>query len=180
MIYDNSIADVGHAPVARIFREASLARIPSLHIVRDREPICQDHFLVLPTAPVRSFADLPPGSSQNTPGKVSLALGLDHWLWFEKGRAEFCTSMQTATHAHAHLVPSSAFSKNSISTLAAEAGATRFSNFPAAIESVAGEEGSYLLFGNEENDWFVVRPPSAVLSEKRVIRRYLSTRLVGQ
>ena len=180
MNYARSVVDVGLAPVARIFQEASLARLPNTHVVRDREPICHDHFLTLPAASAHSFADLAHDAPIITPNEVALALGLEHWLWFEKGRAEFCTSMQTEAHAHAHLLPSIAFSSDTVLALATEVRATPFGDFRAALASAATQPGTYLLFGSDVGDWFLLQPPSKILLEKRFIRRYLTARLVAR
>lgn len=180
MNYARSVVDVGLAPIVRIFQEAPLAPLPNMHVVRDREPICRDHFLTLPAAPARSFADLVHDAPVITPNEVALALGLENWLWFEKGRAEFCTSMQTEAHAHAHLLPSIAFSSDTVLALATDASAMRFGDFRAALALAATQPGTYLLFGSDVGDWFLLKPPSKLLLEKRFIRRYLTARLVEQ
>ena len=172
--------DVGLAPIARIFQEASLACLPNLHIVRDREPICRDHYLTLPAASARSFADLARSVPEITPNEVALALGLDNWLWFEKGRAEFCTSMQTEAYAHAHVLPSTSFVSDTVLALATDARASQFGDFRTALAFAATRPGSYLLFGSDVGDWFLVQPPSELLLEKRFIRRYLTARLADQ
>lgn len=172
--------DVGLAPIARIFQEASLVRCSSLHVVRDREPICRDHYLALPATPARSFADLAAVAPGTTPNEAAFELGLQRWLWFEKGRASFCTSMQTEAHAHSHILPRTAFASDTVSALATDACASRFGDFQVALAAARTQTGSYLLFGSDLGDWFLVQPPSRLLLEKRFIRRYLTTRLADQ
>lgn len=173
--------DVGREPVCRILNEKAVVSIPEYHVVGDIDPIVQSHHLVLPLADIASFADHYDGSTDlgllRSPPAENIAqmLGFKDWIWLERGRAKFCTSLMTSSHAHAHLLDASELSHDCTHRLSQQLKVSTHKTLQAAIKRLSRIEGEYLLFGGSNTDWHIALPPNSCFSQKRFIRNYLTS-----
>lgn len=88
-----------------ILRERPLFADDFFHIVKDKEPLCPDHYIVLPKSECSSLADLDATKRAHLQQLLSLEKPFKEYGFFERGNASFCSSINAPPHAHAHLVP---------------------------------------------------------------------------
>jgi len=142
--------DIGNVPVERILKETPLFSDPDYHIVIDREPIGPRHVLLIsrrqsPSVKDSNVVDI----VLNLYGRVSED---DRALFFERGRAEFCTSGFTSAHEHFHVV-NGVPSRAAIDYMRQAIGGVRFSSLADAYEAVPNV-GEYCIFGcTHEGFW---------------------------
>lgn len=175
--------DTGHDPIVRILREARIFENEDVIAVEDREPIVPGHLLVVAKHSVSAFSDLAMPEEA-----LRAAMGCD-WagflregedaLFYERGRASFCTSGFTAQHAHLHLLPSGSFESGAMERLASLINATRFASPAQAWSNARDHLGEYLLFGSTPGPVFLARP-ATTLHEKRFIRTFLCGQIRGR
>lgn len=166
--------DCGDDPIARIRDEAYLYRDGQLRIVQDREPIVPGHLLLVAERPVRSFADAGVGDSLDAVLHAEISPLPRRWLFYERGRARFCTSGFTNVHAHGHLLPIEYFKANVTQTLAADLAATRFDNLESALQVARASAEEYALVLSSDGDVFLRLLADGASLQKRRIRRLLA------
>jgi diadenosine tetraphosphate (Ap4A) HIT family hydrolase len=88
-----------------ILRENPLFADDFFHIVKDKEPLCSDHYIVLPKIKCSSLADLDLTRRSHLEELLSREKPFKEYGFFERGNANFCSSINAPPHAHAHLVP---------------------------------------------------------------------------
>jgi len=172
--------DLGDDPVRRILREDAVFSNDVVHVVRDREPIGENHLLVLCKPPAPSFADLRSAdtvvhgvlnrwNAENTDG-----------FFYERGRAAFCTSGFTDKRAHLHLLATATPSTDVAKTLAANVGARAFQTLDEVWREASGVDTEYLVFGSTRGPFYFYLPKEAL--SKRFMRNYLGghTRAVSE
>ena len=168
--FDTS-ADRGDAPIRRIFDEQPVYADSLLHIVLDREPIVDEHFLALGLGNSKSLADVAnPADIADSVERFVSSASPGSYLLFERGRAAFCTSMNTTSHGHAHILPSHLFHKDLMPRLAQHLGARSFDSLTDALEFVANTNNEYMLFGTVFGSFNVVWAPHECFEQKRFIR----------
>jgi diadenosine tetraphosphate (Ap4A) HIT family hydrolase len=172
--------DRGLDPIERIEREPALYVNDKARAVLDAEPISSNHVLVVAKEPFACFADMP--SEIGAPGAVANSSALQHlwgkqgWLFYERGRAKFCTSGFTDQRAHYHLLPLKHFVSNLLPSLIDATKAMPFPNFEAAAKAAAEVSGEYLMFGTSAGDTYLVDRSNQPLA-KRFMREFLTRNL---
>jgi diadenosine tetraphosphate (Ap4A) HIT family hydrolase len=164
-----------HTVIDRIFKEKAVTENKFFHIVDDIEPVCADHFLLLPKNQKESFIDL---SSQEFLefNKISVLLERnENRLFFEKGRSSFCTSFNGPHYGHCHVVPSYLFEENIIKKIIHGFQPEKFNTIEDASNVHSGSDYEYLMFGYLSGPIFFKRNFGKI--EKRFIRKFLSSNL---
>lgn len=173
--------DIGHDPYMRIMSEPAVFENQSFHVVDDREPICPDHLLLLSKALTPSIAD---GKDIRS---LQVLLTSDPFLnkfksdyiYFERGRAAFCTSGFTASHAHSHILPAHCFEPDCIRELAIILNASPVYSIDVAYSKALETRGEYLIFGSVKLGYRLVSDPRVTIQEKRFVRNYLKKNLIS-
>lgn len=159
--------------ISRILSEKPIYSDHNLHLVYDANPITSDHLLLLSKTKIRSFSD-----HHNIEDlSISLAslqkkLNWSQTLFFEKGRASFCTSMQSSHHAHAHIFDSEEVDK-SILTIAEKYECKQFKSITAAFDELRLINKKYILFGEINIECFAIIEPSPVFNDPLFLRSVL-------
>jgi hypothetical protein len=171
--------DLGDDPVSRIRGEPVVYVDAHLRVVPDREPIVPGHFLVVGEASVHSFADGAASAALDRllRGESHPAFSQDEWIFIERGRARFCTSGFTNSHAHGHLLPASSFDGNSIADLANQLGARRFDCLETALLDARCTVGEYVLVVDPAGNASLALVPEDGSLGKRFIRRFFEARV---
>lgn len=169
------IDDIGNDPVERIFRETPAFENKDFFVVKDIDQICDSHFLIMSKARFASMAD----AFATSPGLadidgIALALGIKSWLYFERGRSPFCTSMRTANHAHGHLFNSDDFKKSTLEAIEAYKRKSHES-LTEVLNEMTHHANQYLIFGNSCGTWYSIVSPSPIFGKKRFIREHLTS-----
>jgi diadenosine tetraphosphate (Ap4A) HIT family hydrolase len=162
-------------PIKRIMSEQPLYAANGVRIVPDADPISPGHLLLVPEAPVSSIAEVLKWSTlqeilRSLPPEFSK---LDYIL-LERGRASFCTSGFTGSHAHAHLVPARDFRSDTLRRIARAVQAEEQPSAVEALRKASSSRGEYFLLIGPDGVSFYAdasaweRPPA-----KRLIRHAL-------
>jgi hypothetical protein len=137
--------DVGLEPVERILSEAPKMESAQYHVVSDRDPISEVHWIGV------SRSDTLGKSGAENPSEIARILQFfsqgRETFFFEKGRSEFCTSIFTTPREHFHLIKGDKFDRH-VSTLVQRIGGFKFSELEAAYHAVP-EDGPYVIFGTK-------------------------------
>jgi hypothetical protein len=94
--------DIDKEPIARILNEAPLIENVTYHVVKDRDPITSEHFLCVAKHYSASTAD-----TAKVEDVIALFEQINEQtpiLFYERGRATFCTSEFTTAYDHFHLI----------------------------------------------------------------------------
>ena len=170
--------DCGDDPIARIRRENVVYRDRHLRVVRDRDPIVPEHLLVISERSIRSFADST-YANDLAPIIGGELFGVSRqWLFYERGRARFCTSGFTNVHAHGHLLPADRFPTDVVQTLATDLAATQFANIESALRVARQSSEEYALIASSDGGVYLRVLSNGVSLQKQRIRRFLTRRLL--
>jgi len=164
--------DVDSEPVGRIFCEPEVVKSEVFHVVQDREPIAPGHLLLVTKRYVSSIADAGLGSHLKKLVENKPLSSAAHWIVWERGRAQFCSSHLTNDHAHCHFLPLSQRILD-LGALFPEMGAREFSDLPAALEHAANVSGEYLLLSTSGGQTFLFSPTFIGKDQKRLVRSRL-------
>ncbi len=173
----SSQKDVGYAPQLRIETETQVVKSNDYYVVRDVEPICPNHLLLLSKHRVPSLADDPGAKKLPELLKgISSLINVREWFLLERGRASFCTSGFTCNHAHAHFVPKTFFKDDLLLMLVSGGDPVRYPDLSSALHEASLRQDEYLLFGSEEDGYFLEIPSPRVSRKRRLIRNILEER----
>lgn len=160
--------------IQRIFQEQSLIHDKMLHIVRDAEPVCPQHYLILPRRRCSSLASLPAETVLHLQILLQKFFTSGQYALIERGNASFCTSFDAPSYAHAHLVNLQFFTKDVLSFMVSEQNYRTAQSVSDAL-SMVGEGQEYLLVGKANSQqWFLVCPFDTE------IKRYSRQKLLEQ
>lgn len=171
--------DTDRDPITRIASEKAIYADKHFRVVFDREPIVNGHALIVAREFRESFVDSLINSSDfqfllNSP-VIRAAIGSEDYLFYERGRARFCTSGFTRPHAHAHAFPLKAFKEDAIFELAKATNAVSCESLDAAWTKARSSLGEYLVFGDSKGNTFYALNDGKFI-QKRFVRRFLETR----
>jgi hypothetical protein len=172
--------DIGTDPLKRIRNEKSVYVTSDIRVVRDREPISDNHLIVVSEYPTKSFADGDFSNALNNlvRHKLPKLFEENEWIFVERGRAQFCTSGLTESHAHAHLLPANRFKDTAVSALATAFGAEPQETLAAALVAASSSTGEYLLIVDPKGDSYLRNFSFDYKPEKRLIRNFFSAQLL--
>ena len=156
--------------IENILKEKSLIESDYFHVLRDAEPICDDHILILPKVSSPSFADCSINVRLQFHQMLDKYFVDSKYLFFERGRASFCTSFSGSVHAHCHLVKSDFFKEDLLDLLKNDTSAANVNNLESAFQETKSN-GEYLVFGQLKGSCFVSYPFAK--NVKRYIRKSL-------
>jgi len=162
--------------ITKILSEPTLLENGKTHVVYDIDPIAKNHLLSFTTVTSNSFADTPDAALCFDEITKSHLLGLKNWLFFERGRAPFCTSLNGPHRAHLHLIPKTELSPDTVQLLAKRSYATCYSSSLEALSKLKETTEEYLLFGELGGSCYALtknKNPTAFL-KKRYLRHFLS------
>lgn len=165
--------DIGEEPIGRIFAEPAVVEDDNFHVVYDREPIRPGHLLLVTKAFAPSIADAGLGDALDVLIKrISEGLGQD-WVMWERGRAQFCTSNLTTSHAHCHFLPLPRAADNLLASFA-EVPSKEFSTARDALEWAASTDCEYLMLHSGTGRTLVYAPSPIGHDQKRLVRSRIS------
>jgi len=129
--------------LGRILREPYLCTSKDFHVVRDRWPVIDGHYLLFTKSQIPSLADADVDILvEFINGYLIVQLG-EEYILIERGRALSCTSFEVV-HAHAHLIP--VCYSGVINERLRSLRSYKFESLKSALSSI--EKGkSYLLWG---------------------------------
>ena len=166
--------DQGSDPIARICKESFFYADSCIRVVADRDPIVPGHLLLLAEAQIRGLAD---GGYEETfkPLLEGQIPGVPkHWIFVERGRASFCTSGFTDSHAHAHILPAVGIKNGAFDEFVSRVGAERQESLEKAFENAHGVDGEYYLLANSNGEVYLRTSPPKHTLEKRLIRTFFA------
>jgi hypothetical protein len=161
-------------PYDRIMAEKPIIDDDYYHIVLDREQIVNSHLLVVSKEITPSIAD-----SIHAPYLIEKLknlpnLNYDELIYFERGRANFCTSGFTSKQAHAHIFNKNDFSGNIITEFAVISNSDKVDSLIEAFHLAKKTKGEYFIFGSQKDGFYLKTNLNSVNIEKRFIRKFLS------
>lgn len=115
----------------------------------DREPIVDKHIFLLANKHISSFADLSDPSHLALlfdENRLLSVFGNEQLLFVERGRAKFCTSEFTDSHAHGYIVPLRLFKESTVDELKATTNAIAFPSLSSALMFAKERSSEYFLF----------------------------------
>ncbi|MDR0683225.1 MAG: hypothetical protein LBG15_15505 [Dysgonamonadaceae bacterium] len=147
-----------------IIKEERLCFNDDFSIVRDKYPVINGHYLLFPNHESRSLADCNIGSVMNfIDNTFSNTFVAKKYMLFERGRANFCTSVDGVIHAHAHLFDIS----DEYGDIFHLPDTKFYNTLEDALRGIS-PEGQYLLWGRFYQGFFVSQPIENI--KKRLIR----------
>ena len=148
----------------KIILEEKMCYNSKFSVVKDADPIIDNHFLLFPNFEAFSLADVNADDVINFLNtSLSQYLGNRKYMLLERGRASFCTSLDGIIHAHAHIVPT----VENVEELFDLTGINVHENILDALNSILPDE-QYLLWGQLDGKFYTVQPLLDV--PKRIIR----------
>lgn len=169
--YDTSIARI-----EQILTEPSVFSNDDIHIVRDADPITTGHFLAFSKPDFSSFADHAAiDSCLSAIYEAEFFQGRD-WLFFERGRAPFCTSLNGPHRAHIHLIPKDELDSDVLVNLCKECSAEFIGSPSDALRHKSHSTEQYMCFGEIGKSGYVAAEliTLAGTQKKRFLRHFLS------
>ena len=154
--------------IRRIFAENPIVYDSRFHIVRDKDPVCPEHYLVFPRTSSRSLAGLPSEQKEYLESLLCAVFGDRGFLFLERGNAKFCTSMNEPSYAHGHLVGTRYFKPGIMRHVGGFKSCIKASTLKEGLALLDCEQ-EYLLAGELRGNW------SAVISFNTPIKRYIRT-----
>lgn len=150
--------------LTRIIYEPQLVENEAFGIVADIDPIVPKHYLFYVKEQFPSIADSNITAAVDFLEKQFMPLIGEHYAYFERGRASFCTSMNGVLHGHGHLVPAFSHELSGIFPFGEE---LCFSSLQEAYEA-CGDNGQYLLWGHLGGEFYLIQHVEQM--PKRTIR----------
>lgn len=150
--------------LTRICFEEQVIENDLFSVVRDADPIVDDHFLFYSKAVHPSIADSPYDKGIELIEAFVQQIGKPY-AYFERGRASFCTSMNGVQHGHGHLIPQ--FSSN-MAELFPFGEVRCYDTLALAYQACSMSPGQYLLWGNVGREFYVIENVEQM--PKRTIR----------
>lgn len=171
---DDSDKETKNPFLGRILAEPYLCTSKDFHVVRDRCPVTEGHYLLFTKAQVPSLADTDLGLLHKfVRDKLTEHLGEDYNL-IERGRALTCTSFEVV-HAHAHMVPAGC--SKAINQSLGRVRSYKFESLKNALSSIEKDK-SYLLWGQLGGCFEVAYGIEDL--PKRFIRNLIATEIEGR
>jgi len=99
----------GHQIIENILKETPLCEDSEFVVVKDAKPVTEDHYLLVTRRPLRSLADTDSYRLESFLMHDFVEACLREYIILEHGHGQFCSTLGDFVHAHAHLVPMSAF-----------------------------------------------------------------------
>jgi hypothetical protein len=143
--------DIGLEPVERILREKVEMLSGLYHVVSDREPISEKHWIGVSKATSVSCADA--GNIGEVTRILEQFSGGQETLFFEKGRSAFCTSIFTTPREHFHLIQGTDFN-GQLDQLIQRTGGSPYASLELAYQAVPSL-GAYAVFGTPRRGFWV-------------------------
>ncbi|MBK8209260.1 MAG: hypothetical protein IPK78_04160 [Rhodospirillales bacterium] len=180
--YEIDVTSKASDPAEKIFNETPIIEDLYFHVVVDKEPILPNHLLMVARQKENSIADC--AAALHLTGLIkrieSKYLGPgESFIFFERGRAPFCTSGFADQHAHCHLVPQHGFRESVIVDLAHATRAEGPYLFGEACYYARKSDCEYMLFGSESDGFFLKMPADVSPSQKRFFRTFFGKRKVA-
>jgi hypothetical protein len=164
--------------ISRIMREKSLWFSKDLHVVSDRNPIVNEHYLVVAKSLAHSFADSDCKQSLDMLFQGGGPFSNQRWILVERGRASFCTSKFGSSHAHAHLIPEEKFAKSVVDEFANQLEATRYYSLSEALGAARISHCEYFVARAPNGIAFLKLISQGTIIQKQLIRSFFSARTI--
>lgn len=175
--YISTRFDVKNDPVKRIMLEESLFENSIFKVVNDRSPMVKGHLLVMSKQPYTSMIEVNDLINEYKKLLDSLEekkLIQDSYIMIERGRARFCTSGFTDSHAHAHIIPTNESNKDVVRLFIERVSAVKYSSFEEAIIVAKKSDNEYIILVDEKKEVYLRVMPDNVSVEKQLIRQHFS------
>lgn len=166
--------DIGSDPINRILSEPAIYEDNEFKVVLDKDEIVQGHLLLITKEPYTSLTEIDNLEEKLMQIKAYLLDNktIGEYLLIERGRARFCTSGFTDSHAHAHLLPLDKLSKNALTSFLNKIKAKESKNLFKTIEIAKKSKNEYiLLIENLEHSHLLLLPDNTSV-EKQFIRKH--------
>jgi hypothetical protein len=161
--------DIDNDPIFRILKEKSLVASSEFHVVHDKEALSGSHYLVLAKADRSAFSDIS-NAKQYVDLISELSEGFDDgWLYWERGRAPYCTGELTVSRAHSHLLACDT-RKYGIERIFSDLGGKRFATLDRALEYASSTVGEYLIIGDNISGFKLCDSKSGLPLDKRFVK----------
>lgn len=171
--------DVKDDPIKRIMLECPVYENDDFKVVHDRNPIVDNHLLVVSKHSFTSMAD-----NDNLKEKYNLLFSelkqkkiITNFVLVERGRAKFCTSGFTSSHAHAHIIPTESINENVIDSFKTKINACSENDLDIVLDILRKSNNEYLLLINNLEIYFQILPENHAF-EKQLIRNHFSNHLI--
>ncbi|MDR0681147.1 MAG: helix-turn-helix domain-containing protein [Dysgonamonadaceae bacterium] len=171
--YSVKTLDVNDDPIKRIMSEQSVYEDEDFKVVHDRNPIVENHLLVISKHPYTSMID-----NKDLCSKYKLLFKnlmdkklIDNFILVERGRAQFCTSGFTNSHAHAHFLPLDSFKENIIGLFVEKTKCQKTNTLEKATNILKRSKNEYILLMKEEEIYISILPKGQSY-EKQLIRNF--------
>lgn len=174
--YISARYDMNDDPIKRIMREESLYEDDDFKVVYDREPITNNHLLVLSKHPFTSMIENEDLSSKYE--KMFMYLKsqkiIDNFILIERGRAKFCTSGFTDSHAHAHILPIQSLKSDVINSFVERISANKMPTIEEAIKLAKNSDNEYIMLLKDDDVFLRIMPDNTSV-EKQLIRNFFNS-----
>ena len=174
--YDNYtvIGDLLLEPYDRIMLERPILTNSYYHFVKDREQISDSHILVVAKEKAHSIADTKNLSELYKGLNLVYGASSNCLMYFERGRANFCTSGFTTKQAHAHIFLETEYAHNTIPDFAFHTNSIWIETLQEALSIAQKSKDEYLIFGSDSKGFYLKVNFHADKFDKRLIRSFLS------
>lgn len=166
--------DTGDDPIKRIMSESFVYDDDDFRVVYDKKPIVENHLLVLSKHSYTSMAD-----EDDVVSKYNFLFKdlngkkiIDNSFLVERGRAQFCTSGFTDSHAHAHLLPLTPFKENMIELFVEATKSQKMESLEDAINILRKSKNEYIMLVKEQEVYIRILSKGQSF-EKQFIRNFL-------
>ena len=96
----------------------------------------------------------------------------DSYIMIEIGRARFCTSGFTDSHAHAHIIPTNELSKDVVRLFIERISAVKYDTLEEAIIVAKKSDNEYIILVDDKKEVYLRIMPDNVSVEKQLIRQH--------
>lgn len=155
--------------IRNILNEKPIVEDDLFHLVRDKDPICPDHYLIFPKHECGSLAELSIDKRAYLNALISSMFSKE-FLFFERGNVSFCTSMNAPTYAHGHILNTMYFKKDLLDNLLNRHNFIETDSVLKGL-ALASNKQEYLLAGEINSRWLMASPFTS--PTKRYIRTIL-------
>lgn len=166
--------DVGFDPIKRIMKEDAVFENDEIKVVYDRNEIVKGHLLLVTKKPYTSLIEI-----DNFPYKLFNIIralreqkSIESFILLERGRAKFCTSGFTDSHAHAHILPREKLVGNYEQNFIKRTGAKKMKSIKEAIEKAKKTENEYIMIIKDNDEVFLKIVSNNISVEKQLIRTF--------
>jgi diadenosine tetraphosphate (Ap4A) HIT family hydrolase len=174
--YSVKTFDINDDPIKRIMSEQSVYENEDFKVVYDRTPIIKNHLLVVSKHQYTSMVDNEDLELKyNSLFKILKDKKLiNNFFLIERGRAQFCTSGFTNSHAHAHILPLDSFKENTINLFVEKTECQKTSSLEESIRIARSPQKEYLMLIANGQESYINILPKGQFFEKQLIRNFFS------